>query len=133
MDWQGNNFCGLTYDWNYKDGYVDVSMPNYVQKPLTWLNHKPVKYPQYSPHKHIPVIYSKQGDRQYTTTPDTTQLLSPTETKYIQSIVGSFLYYGRALDCTILTVLNEIGHSQAQPTEKNKRTMSTIDGLSLYI
>ena len=25
---QGTNLCGLTIDWNYKEGYVDISMPH---------------------------------------------------------------------------------------------------------
>ena len=29
-DWDGNNYCGLTFDWNYKAGFVDISMPGYV-------------------------------------------------------------------------------------------------------
>ena len=31
-DMSGKIFCGLTLDWNYTYGYVDVSMPNFVQK-----------------------------------------------------------------------------------------------------
>lgn len=26
----GNNYCGLTIDWNYEEGYVDISMPKAV-------------------------------------------------------------------------------------------------------
>ena len=28
-DWTGNHYCGLTFDWNYNKGYVDISMPVY--------------------------------------------------------------------------------------------------------
>ena len=31
-DWDGKNYCGLTFEWDYKNGYVDVSIPGYVQK-----------------------------------------------------------------------------------------------------
>ena len=27
-DWIGRHFCGLTIDFNYKERYVDISMPN---------------------------------------------------------------------------------------------------------
>ena len=30
--WEGRNYPGLTVDWNYKDDYVDLSMPEYVKK-----------------------------------------------------------------------------------------------------
>ncbi len=37
--------------------------------------------------------------------------------KYIQQVLGSFLYYARAIDLTILQALNEIAADQAHPTE----------------
>ena len=27
-DWLGKLYCGITLDWNYKEGYVNTSMPN---------------------------------------------------------------------------------------------------------
>ena len=107
-DWTGHNYCGLTLDWNYLQGYVDISMPGYLEKALKRLQYTPKISPQYSPHAHIPIQYATQNTRQYATAPDTSPLLGPKQTKYIQSVTGSFLYYGRALDFTILTALNEI-------------------------
>lgn len=37
--------------------------------------------------------------------------------KCIQSIAGTFLHYARALSFTMLTALNDIGTTQAKPTE----------------
>ena len=34
VDWKEENYCGLTLKWTYKNGYVDVSMPGYVDKLL---------------------------------------------------------------------------------------------------
>ena len=42
-DMQGKHFCGLTFDWHYSDGYVDMAMPGYVTQALTRLQHKPTK------------------------------------------------------------------------------------------
>ena len=61
VDWEGSNYCGLTFDWHYKDGYVDVSMGNYIHDSLKRLNHNPTKQPQYSPHKHVPIKYGTKG------------------------------------------------------------------------
>ena len=48
----------------------------------------------------------------------------------MQSIVGSFLYYGRAVDNTILPALNEISLMQAAPTENtNKKIQMLLDYL----
>ena len=49
-DWEGQNYCGLTFDWQYKLGYVDVLMPGYVYNSLKQLGHTPERFPQYSPH-----------------------------------------------------------------------------------
>ena len=54
---------------------------------------------------------------------DTTRLLSKEEKKIIQQVIGTFLYYGRALDFTMLTTLSSIASTQAEPTEE---TMSNI-------
>ena len=40
---------------------------------------------------------------------DTSPLLSPVGIKHIQQVVGSFLYYARAIDNTIHPALNDIG------------------------
>ena len=120
-DWKGKNYCGLTMEWNYEDGYVDVSMPGYVPSSLQRLQHVPEKVPQYSPHVHTPIKYGMKGSRQYANAPDETPLLSPTETKHIQSVTGSFLFYGRAIDYTALPALNEIASAQAKPRETTKR------------
>jgi hypothetical protein len=45
------------------------------------------------------------------------------EKKYIQQVLGTFLYYGRAVDSTMLTALSFIASTQAEPT---KETMENI-------
>ena len=61
---------------------------------------------------------------------DTSDILSDEEATHIQRIVGSFLYYARAVDNTILTAVNEIAATQAAPTKKTKdATIMLIDYL----
>ena len=50
VDWTGYNFYGIIFEWNYKEGCVDVSMPGYVKDALRKIKHKPSKKPQYPPH-----------------------------------------------------------------------------------
>ena len=113
-------------DWNFKEGYVDLSMPKYIPKLLSRLQHPHPPKPEYLPHEHYPVKFSKKGERQLTRAIDSSPLLNKQETKRIQSIVGALLYYGRSIDNTILPALNDISMFQAQPTEKNKRQMQPI-------
>ena len=56
---------------------------------------------------------------------DNSKYLLPKETTYIQSVVGSFLYYARALDCSILPALQEISTQQPQATEKQEENVSS--------
>ena len=37
--WNGELYCDITLKWNYKEGYVDISMPNYVHKKLFKYKH----------------------------------------------------------------------------------------------
>ena len=46
-DWKGHLYIGITLNWNYNKGYVDIYMPNYVAKKLTEYGHKPCKCQQY--------------------------------------------------------------------------------------
>ena len=31
-DFSARNYCGLTIDWNYNNGFVDISIPGYIEK-----------------------------------------------------------------------------------------------------
>jgi hypothetical protein len=42
----------------------------------------------------------------------------PLRKKYIQEVIGVFLYYSRAVDSTMLTALSAIASAQAEPTEE---------------
>ena len=57
------------------------------------------------------------GKIQLTDEPDTSPPLSSPAQKHVQQIVGVFLYYGRAINNTILKALNSIATSQAHGTE----------------
>ena len=108
-------------------------MPNYIKDSLKRFGYKPKTTPQYSPHYHVPIQYGKKGTRQYANAPDDTKPLSPEETKHLQSTVGSFLFYGRAIDATTLPALNGIASDQANPTKKTKeRTQQLMDYLYTY-
>ena len=50
IDWTGKKYCGLHIDWNYNEGLLDISMPNYVEKTLHKLKHPPPKKPVKAPH-----------------------------------------------------------------------------------
>ena len=131
IDKTGNFFCGLTLDWNYTNGWVDISMPKYVEKTLRKLNYKCQKTTQHAPHKWTVPIYGK--NRQYAKPPDQRQPLGKEGIKRTQRVVGSFLYYGRAVDNTILTAINELSAVQAKPTTQTlQKIQMLLDYLHTY-
>ena len=92
-DWQGKLYCGITLDWNYREGYLNTSMPNYVVKQLTKYRHKAPKRPQNCPYEPEPRVYGKKSQempKKVDSPP-----VSKEEKIYIQQVVGSFLYYLR--------------------------------------
>jgi hypothetical protein len=127
-DWEGKLYCGIKLDWNYAQGYVDISMPNYVQKKLTEYNHPAPTRAQHCPYQPNPIKYGKNSDEiiQETDSP----LLDKEGKKYVQQVLGSFLYYARAIDMTILHALSAIASDQANPTQ---RTMQRVKQLLDYM
>ncbi len=55
---------------------------------------------------------------QYTEQLDDSPLLDDKDHKYLQAVAGTFLYYGRAIDSTILVAINALATEQAKPTEQ---------------
>ena len=114
IDMKGEYMLGMQLDWNYADKYVDISMPKYIQKALTKFGHpKPTK-PQYQPHEWIPPTFGQKI--QYAHEPAPSPTLNKQQTKRIQEIVGTLLYYARGVDPTMLPAINDIASQQAHPT-----------------
>ena len=131
-DWDGKNYCGLNLDWNYHNEYVDISMNGYARKSLKRLQHQPKVFPQFSPHRCAPIQYG-QRQQQAATKQDDTPFLTKKDTTHIQSTAGTFLYYARAIDSTILPALNEISGSQSQPTAyTQEETQQLMDYLHTH-
>ena len=113
-DWTGKHYCGLTLDWDYTGRTVDISTPNYIHKVFHKYQHTPPDKPMYAPHTYNEPVYGKR--RQMAPDLDESSYLSPKGIKEIQGIIGSFLYYARAVDPTMLTALNELSGEQSKPT-----------------
>eukprot|EP00957_Ditylum_brightwellii_P161569 12301517-Ditylum_brightwellii.AAC.1 len=94
-------------------------MPGYVLKALAKFQHDKPKFPQFAPHKWNQPAYSQKV--QYATAPDASECLNLKGQRLIQSIVGTFLYYARVIDPTILVALNELSTQQAAPMVKTKK------------
>lgn len=76
----------------------------------------------------------KRGEQPYARQPDTSLILiTPKETIYIQTVVGTSLYYAQVLDNTMLPTLNDIGTQQSHPTTKIMETIQQLlDNANTY-
>jgi hypothetical protein len=121
IDSTGAQYCGLTFDWNYDKRYVDVSMPGYIERaaplptPATLttatLAHAWIA-PQYGKHEQL-------------TTPENDSTpLDQNGIRRLQEVVGTLLYYARAIDCTMLVALSAI--ASAKTTEATARAVTQL-------
>ena len=58
-DWNGELYCGITLNWNCAEGYVDIAVPNYLQKQLVKYSHNAPTRPQYCPYEQVTVQYGQ--------------------------------------------------------------------------
>ena len=57
---------------------------------------------------------------------DDTLPLSKVEQKYVQEIIGVFLYYARAVNITMMTALGYLATRQATPTKNRMRKIRQL-------
>ena len=110
---QGNRFIGITLEWDYPNRRVHLSMPGYVQEALVRFKTERPDKPQEQPHRHIPPTFGKS--QQYIEDAPESVPATAEEKTYIQQVVGTFLYYSRAMDPTMLVALSAIAADQAAP------------------
>jgi hypothetical protein len=113
MDWDGSLFCSINIDWNYPKCTVTLNMPKYIPKALLKFQHPTPVSPQHQPYKHVPIQY---GAKIQKVDINTSNPLSPNAIKRVQDIVGMLLYYGCAVNPTLLTALSSIATCQANGT-----------------
>ena len=126
-DWSGTKYIGITFEWDYSNRRVHLSMPGYITKALQRFGHEKPRRVQNSPHPHVAPVYGAKA--QYAAVETPSPLLDKQEQKYIQAVTGTLLYYSRAVDPTMLVALNAIATQQASPT---KMTMERVKQLLDY-
>ena len=115
IDWEGQNYLGLTLEWTCAKNYIDISMPGYIPTALHKFQHKPPSYTQDAPHPCNKPVYGKHI--QFATQKSYTPKLNSAYTNRVQSINGNFLYYSCSVDPTIIPALNLIFTWQSALTQ----------------
>jgi len=124
VDKEARKYIGLTIEWDYENRKARIHMPGYLEKAFTRFKHEAPPKIQNSPHPHVIPQYGVKI--QYAKDDDESPPLSKEETKYIQAVAGTLLYYARAVDTTILTALSSIATEQAKPTQETMKKVKQL-------
>ena len=123
VDYDGSKYLGMNIDVNRAKRYVTLTMPGYINKLLKRVRPAGIKG------AHTPSIYCQPNyktAKTQTATVDMSPPASPAQTKELQVVIGTLLYYARAVDPAILTVVHALGSVQAKPTLDDMRKMERL-------
>ena len=131
-DWTGDLYCGITLKWNYVDRWLGISVPGYIKKLLLKYKHCMPTKPQHCPYAPAPKQYGAKANSPLPV--DISPKLSPKEIKEIQRVIGSILYYARAVDITVLMALSSIAIKQSEQGTTNtmEKAKQLLDYLATY-
>ena len=81
-DWDGTKYCGVSFDWDYINREVHLSMQGYVKKARQRFNHIPGKKDEDQPYQHAIPNYGAKA--QYAELEDLLELLDKNGKTYVQ-------------------------------------------------
>jgi hypothetical protein len=99
-------------------------MPGYVTKALDRFQHNAFGRAQHFPHAWTKPQYGYH--LQLTPAPDATDLIPPSTLTRIQEIVGTLLFYCRAIDSTMLVALGTIASQQSKDTHAMAHALTQL-------
>jgi len=105
-DWEGKKYLELAFDWDYQEKKVHLTMPDYIPEALKRFKRKKPNKWQASPHVHIIPNYGAK--QQFAKAKCDEPGLGKDKKKNIQQVLGTFLYYARAVNLTMLVTLSAI-------------------------
>ena len=123
-DWTGSTYLGLHLEWDYLRRTCDISMPNYITTALHRFQHPPPARAEDSPHNWIAPDYG--STIQLTPLVDDTPALDAAGITRLQQIVGTLLYYARAVDATMLPALGTLAAAQSHGTEATAKALTKL-------
>jgi hypothetical protein len=125
VDWQGKKYLGMLISIDRQKRHVTLSMPGYIDKLLRKVCPDGIK--EYNtPAHYTPPNYGSPGT--HTATVDASPPASEADKKRLQCVIGTLLYYSRAVDPSICTALHELGSVQSRPSENDMKKMIRLLG-----
>jgi hypothetical protein len=120
----GDKFAGITIKWDYANSRCRISMPGYIETLLIKFKHPRPSKPRLSPYKCLPISYGAKS--QLTPEADESELLDEHRKRRVQEIVGSLLYYARAVDNKLLVALSAIAARQSCATVATEQAVHLL-------
>jgi hypothetical protein len=119
-----NKFVGMDIEWNYAACRCHISMPDYISMLILKFKHAHPAKPRLSPYKRLLITYSAKSH--ITPDPDSSELLDASPKHNMQEIVGSLLYYARAVDTKLLVALSAIATHQVKATVATEQAVDLL-------
>jgi hypothetical protein len=123
-DGENKMYCGISLSWDYIQRTVDISMPGYVAKALQRFCHTPntrfqnfPQYwtqPQYVAHQHMTPPQDKATN------------IDADGITRVKEIIIVFLFYGRAVDSTMMVALGTLVSQQSNSTYATAKTITQL-------
>jgi len=114
------------------EAYLSLTMDSYIQDVRTRFGHPDPIKPQHSPHKHQEIVYGAKAQL-IANDIDDSPPLDAAGIKKVQGIVGSILYYARAVGNKLLCTVSAIGMKQASATQHTLAACNQmLDYLATY-
>ena len=116
---------------DYHNRTLDISMSGYILKQLQKYKHDCPKRSQHCPYSPLPKLYGSEA--QHPLPPNKSPPLSKDNIKHKQQIIGSILYYARAVDLTVLMALSTIASKQSNGMQNTMmKTKQLMDYLATH-
>jgi hypothetical protein len=120
----GNKFAGMDIEWNRAAHRCHISKPSYISLLLLKYKHPHPAKAWLSPYECLPIAC---GSKSYIPPdPDASELLDANHKHCVQEIVGSLLYYARAVNNKLLVVLSAIAACQAKATVATEQAVNLL-------
>ena len=104
-------------------------MAGYIEDALHTYQHEKPSRPQDFPYVWMAPIYGKRN--QMISHPDTISPIDPSEKKWLQQVLGNFLYYDKAVNASMLMALNSLAAVQTCPTHSTPKEVTQFLNYSM--
>ena len=123
INWDGTKYLGMNIAINRAERHVTLTMPKYIDRLLCKVRPEGVKGSK-TPATHTASNYANPGAQKATV--DNSALASEDDKKLLQRVVGTLLYYSRAVDPSICTAVHQLGSVQSKPSQNDMRKMDKL-------